>query len=105
MFFTVFTTARPGVAERRKELLKDFVAYMGDREGHPDVVVHYGGSTLAEDGATINGLLLVLEGPSLETVRAFVANSPFAKADLWAEVQVRGLQWVRRGPDDPSVSP
>ena len=98
MYFAIFVTDKPGVGERRNELRDEFIAYLRHHPDHPDVVYHHGGPTLADDGATIVGLLNVIEAPSLEAARAFVAESPYAKAELFADVHVRPWDWMTGRP-------
>ena len=93
MYFAVIGTDKPGVAQTRSELQNAFIAYLRDHPDHPDVTVHNGGPMLAEDGESIVGTLLTIEAPSREAARAFVMDSPYARADLLADVQVRQWDW------------
>ena len=93
MYFAVIGTDKPGVAQTRSELQHSFIAYLRDHPEHPDVTVHNGGPMLAEDGASIVGTLLAIEAPSREAAQSFVMDSPYAKADLLADVQVRQWDW------------
>ena len=86
--------------ERNGSALSDsFGAYIHDSSHHPDVTVHHGGPTLAEGDGTVNGLLLVLEAPSIDTARAFVAGSPYAQAGTFAEAHIRPWNWLTGRPD------
>ena len=58
-----------------------------------------GGPTLSEDASTMNGTLLLLEAPSLEAVRAFLADSPFGRLGLYGDVQVRPWDWRTGSPE------
>ena len=98
MYFTVFVTHKPEAMERRNELFDEFAAYLRNHTDHPDVVVHHAGPTLADDGATVVGLLNVIEAPSLEAARAFVDDSPYAKAEIFADVHVRPWDWMTGRP-------
>ena len=98
MYFAVFVTHKPDMLETRNALFDDFQAYLRDHPGHPDVVVHHAGPTLADDGETIFGLLNVIEAPSLEAAKAFVADSPYAKAEVFADAQVRAWDWLTGRP-------
>lgn len=98
MYFAVFTTNKPGVSQRRSELYDAFAAYLRDHPDHPDVVYHHGGPTLADNGEDVNGTLLLIEALSLEAARSFVADSPYAKAGLIAESQVRQWDWTTGRP-------
>ena len=93
MYFAVFVTDKPGLNEKRSELQGDFIAFLREHRDHPDVVVHHSGPTLAEDGDTVVGMVNLIEAPSLASARAFVADSPYAKADIFDEIHVRQLDW------------
>jgi len=98
MYFAAFATDKPGLTQQRSGLQPDFIAYLRDHPDHPDVTVHNGGPTLAEDGASIVGLLLTVEAPSREAVQAFMADSPYGKAGLFADVQIRQWDWMTGRP-------
>ena len=93
MYFVVIGTDKPDVAQARADLQQSFIAYLRDHPDHPEVTVHNGGPTLAEDGESIVGLLLVVEAPSREAAQAFVTDSPYARAELLADLQVRQWEW------------
>ena len=98
MYVVASVTDKSGVAQVRSETRDTFRAYLRDHPAHPEVVVHHAGPTLADDGESIVGLLLVMEAPSLDEARAFVADSPFAKADIFAESQVCIWDWTTGRP-------
>ena len=66
MYFAVFVLDKPGVIDRRSGLQPDFIAFLREHPDHPDVNVHHGGPTLAEDGETVIGMIILIEAPSLE---------------------------------------
>ena len=98
MYFVIFGTDRPGTEQQRQESLDPVMSYLRDRPGHPDVVVHCGGPTL-DEGGTINGVLNVIEAPSPEAARAFLADHPLTKMDLLEEVSIRQWEWRTGRPD------
>lgn len=98
MYFAVFATDKSGVSQQRSDLQPDFIAYLRDHPDHPDVTVHNGGPTLADDGESIIGLLLTIEAPSREAVQAFMADSPFGRAGVIADLQVRQWDWMTGRP-------
>ena len=93
MYFVVIGTDKPGMAQTRADLQQSFIAYLRDHPDHPEVTVHNGGPMLAEDGESIVGLLLAVEAPSLEAAQAFAMDSPFARAELLADLRVRQWDW------------
>ena len=100
MYVVAFVTDKAGTQKLRSETQPAFRAYLRDHPAHPDVVVHHGGPTLADDGETPNGVLLVMETPSVDAARAFVADSPYAKADIFAECDLRAWDWFTGSPSE-----
>ena len=93
MYFVVIGTHKLGAAQTRSDLEDAFVAYLRDHPDHPGITLHNGGPTLAEDGESIVGLVLVVEAPSREAAQAFAMDGPFARADLFADLQVLHWDW------------
>lgn len=96
MHFMVFANYNEELTPQRPR--DDFAAYVRDRDRHPDVDLLHGGTTLDDDGETVNGLLLVVEAPSLGAARAFVAESPYGQAGLLADADVRPWNWMTGRP-------
>lgn len=95
MHFMVFANFKEEMVPQRE---KDaFAAYVRDRDRHPDVTLLHGGPTL-DDGETVNGMLLVVDAPSLDAVRAFVAESPFSQTGLLEDLAVRRWDWMTGRP-------
>ena len=80
MYVVAFVTHKPGRVQAGSELQGAFIDYLRNHPGHPGVVVHNAGPTLAE-------------APSLEAARAFLADSPYGKADVFADTQFRPWDW------------
>ena len=99
MYCVAFVTHKPGQVQAGSEIQGAFIDYLRNHPEHPDVVVHNAGPTLADDSETIVGLLLIAEAPSLEAARAFLADSPYGKADVFADAQVRQWDWRTGHPD------
>ena len=93
MYCVAFVTHKPGRVQAGSELQNAYMAYLRDHPEHPDVVVHHAGPTLSEDSAAIVGLVLITETPSLEATQAFLADSPYGRGDVFADVQVRPWEW------------
>ena len=98
MYVAAFITDRSGVAQARDEAREAFLEYLRSHPTHADVVVHHGGPTLADDGESIVGRLIVMEAPSVEEARAFLADSPFARANVFAECHVLAWDWTTGRP-------
>ena len=52
------------------------------------------GPMFAEDGETFAGSVFVLEMESLEAVRSWAAQDPYAKAGLFERVEIRPFRWA-----------
>ena len=98
MHFAIFATVKEGKGQARQGLSGEFTSYLGDQGSHPGVTLLHGGPTLADDGETVNGLMQVVEAPSLEAARKFIADSPYGQADLFAECHVRPWNWLTGSP-------
>jgi uncharacterized protein len=96
MLYALICTDNPGalpvrMANRPAHL--DYIKSLGDR-------VVLAGPFTADDGITLNGSLIVIEAPSLEAARAIAAGDPYAKAGVFADVQVRPWLWTINPPDE-----
>jgi hypothetical protein len=52
------------------------------------------------DGETMNGSLVVVEAASLDAARKIAAGDPFAKAGLFAHVDIRPWRWTINHPEE-----
>jgi uncharacterized protein len=96
MLYVLICTDKPGALPVRKANRPQHLEYLkslGDR-------VVLAGPFTEEDGATMNGSLVVVEAASLEAARAIAAGDPFAKAGVFASVEVRPWQWTINAPDE-----
>ena len=98
MYVVAFVTDKPGTTEVRSQTQPAFRAYLRDHPAHPDVVVHHAGPTLAADGETPIDVLVVAEAPSVDAVRAFMADCPYASAGVFDECEVRQWDWFTGRP-------
>ena len=93
MYFAAFITHKPGQVDAESEILASFANYLRNHPEHPGVVVHNAGPTLSDDSKTIAGSLLILEASSLDAAQTFLADSPYGKADVFAETRIRPFDW------------
>ena len=93
MHVVAFVTHKPGLVQEGSDIQGAYTDYLQNHPEHPEIVVCHAGPTLADDSETIVGLLLVVEAPSLEAARAFLAGSPYGKAGVFAETQIRQWNW------------
>jgi uncharacterized protein YciI len=52
------------------------------------------------DGETMNGSLIVVEASSLQAANEIAAGDPFAKAGLFASVEIRPWIWTLNKPSE-----
>jgi uncharacterized protein YciI len=89
MLFALICTDRPGGLPIRKENRPQHLAYLkslGD-------ALKFAGPFTQEDGETMNGSLIVIEAPSLQAANDIASGDPFAKAGLFASVEIRPWLW------------
>lgn len=94
MLYALICTDKLGSLDLRKANRPEHVAFL---KGLGDAVVLAGPFTEA-DGETPNGSLIVVEAPSREAVQAIAAADPYAKAGLFASVEIRPWTWVFNKP-------
>lgn len=97
-FFAVFATDHPDSLALRQRLRPSHQAHLRAPETHR-VVVRFGGPTLDEAGAAMNGTLLVIEAGSLQEVEAFIQDDPYVQAGLFASIQIRPWHWSLGNPE------
>jgi uncharacterized protein YciI len=57
-------------------------------------VLVFAGPFTEPDGETMNGSLVVIEAASLDAARKIAAGDPFAKAGVFATVDIRPWLWT-----------
>ena len=96
MIYALICTDKPDSLAIRKANRPQHLAYL---ESLGETLVLAGPFT-AEDGETMNGSLVVIEASSLEAARKIAAGDPFAKAGLFAHVDIRPWLWTINNPDE-----
>jgi len=96
MLYALICTDKPGALPIRKANRPRHLEYL---KSLGDTIVFAGPFTEA-DGATMNGSLIVVEAASLDAARAIAAGDPFAKAGVFAAVEVRPWLWTINAPDE-----
>jgi uncharacterized protein YciI len=92
MYYAVWATDRPGMLQARLQAREAHRARLREPGAHAVKVVA-GGPTLSEVDASMNGSLLVIEADSIEAVRRFIAEDPYALAGVYACVDIRPWHW------------
>jgi len=96
MLYALICTDKPNSLALRKANRPEHLAYL---EGLGETLVFAGPFTEA-DGETMNGSLLVIEAASLEAARKIAADDPFARAGLFASVDIRTWLWTVNNPEE-----
>lgn len=96
MLYALICTDKPNSLGLRKANRPEHVAYL---EGLGETLVFAGPFTEA-DGETMNGSLVVIEAASLEAARKIAAGDPFARAGLFASVDIRTWLWTINNPEE-----
>jgi len=60
----------------------------------------FAGPFTAEDGVTMKGSLVVVEAATLDAARKIAAGDPFAKAGVFASVDIRPWLWTINNPEE-----
>jgi uncharacterized protein len=95
MLFALICTDKPEGLSIRLEKRPEHVAYL---KGLGDAL-KFAGPFLKEDGKTMCGSLVVIEAPTADAAREIAGGDPFAKAGLFATVEIRPWLWVLGRPD------
>ena len=96
MIYALICTDKPDSLAIRKANRPQHLAYL---ESLGETLVLAGPFT-EPDGATMNGSLVVVEASSLDAARKIAAGDPFAKAGLFAHVDIRPWLWTINNPDE-----
>lgn len=96
MLYALICTDKPNSLALRKANRPDHLDYL---QGLGETLV-FAGPFTAEDGATMNGSLVMIEASSLDAARKIAAGDPFAKAGLFASVDIRPWLWTINAPDE-----
>ncbi len=93
--FLMIARDKPGAIETR----------MRNRPAHLEWVAQHAekvamaGPMFEADGETFAGSLFVLDLPDEAAVRAWSAEDPYVKADLFGDVEIRPFRWaIGQGP-------
>ena len=89
MLYAAICTDKPGSLDKRKANRPEHLAYLKSL-GEALVLA---GPFSEEDGTSMNGSLIVVEAASLEDARKLFDGDPFAKAGIFASVEIRPWLW------------
>lgn len=94
MQFIVICRDKDGAVEVR---LANRAAHLEWVGANRDTIIA-GGPFLSDDGQTMLGSLLMAEAADKAALEAFLANDPYARAGLFASVEIRPWKWVIGAP-------
>lgn len=95
MHFAFLCNDKPDHLQTRLDTRPQHVAYLEDLKARGALA--FAGPFLDAAGNP-NGSLVVVEAADIETARAIAAADPYAKAGLFASVDVRPWRWVFNAP-------
>jgi len=90
MLFAIFCTDKEDYLDVRMDNRPAHVDYL---KAQGDKLI-FAGPTLAEDGETMNGSLIVVDFDNLEQAQEFASNDPYAQAKLFDSVVIRAWNKV-----------
>jgi uncharacterized protein len=85
--FALICTDKPDVLGIRKATRESHIEYL---KGFPDALLMAG--PFLDEAGEMCGSLLIFEAPDLAVARAFSDNDPYAKAGMFASVEIRGFR-------------
>ncbi|MFC3072256.1 YciI-like protein [Shinella pollutisoli] len=96
MYFAFLCADKPGALQIRLDTRPEHLAYLDalNAEGR----LGFAGPFLGDDGKP-NGSLVVVKAETIEEARAIAGNDPYARAGLFADVQVKPWNWVFNKPE------
>lgn len=96
MLFAFLCNDKPGALQLRLDTRNDHVAWLNGLKATN--TIKFAGPFLGEDGS-MNGSLVVVEAENAEAAKAIAAADPYAKAGLFASVEIRPWKWVVNNPE------
>lgn len=96
MLFAFVCQDKPGALQVRLDTRPEHVAYLNAL--NTDGTLAFAGPFLGEDGKP-TGSLVVVKAETIEAAREIAANDPYAKAGLFASVEVKAWNWVFNNPE------
>ena len=98
MLYMIYGVDADNAGDLRTQTREAHFKYL---ESHEDIMV-LGGATLADDGTTRTGSVLIVNVPNRDAADAFSENEPFRKAGVFRSVTVAHM---RRGQWFPENAP
>lgn len=96
MLFAALCTDKEGALQIRLDTRPTHVAYLDDLNARG--ILKVAGPFLGEDGKP-NGSLVIIDAETKDAATAIFAEDPYAKAGLFASVDVKAWNWVFNKPE------
>jgi uncharacterized protein YciI len=96
MLFAFVCADKPGALQVRLDTRPEHVAYLTELNAAGKLA--FAGPFLDGDGKP-NGSLVVVKAETIELAREMAGNDPYAKAGLFASVDVKPWNWVFNNPE------
>jgi uncharacterized protein len=96
MLYALICTDKPNSLALRMANRPEHLAYL---QSLGETLV-FAGPFTEPDGVTMNGSLAVVETATLEAARKIAAADPFAKAGVFASVEIRPWLWTFNNPEE-----
>ena len=95
MLFAILCQDKPNHLQLRQETRPAHLAYLNDL--NTKGLLKFAGPFLGNDGNS-NGSLVVIEAENRAKAREIAAGDPYAKAGLFADVEIRAWNWAVNNP-------
>lgn len=95
MLFALICTDKPGALDLRLATRDAHLEFLATNKD----MIRLGGPFINEDASGMNGSLIIVEGNSVEEVRAVAEQDPYAKAGLFESVDIRPWKWTVGNPE------
>ncbi|MFP5077518.1 YciI-like protein [Rhizobium sp. YIM 134829] len=95
MLYAALCTDKPNALQIRLDTRPTHLAYLEELNAAGKLAL--AGPFLGEDGKP-TGSLVVVEAETLDAARAILAEDPYAKAGLFATVEVKAWNWTVNKP-------
>lgn len=96
MHFAFLCKDKPGSLQVRLDTRPEHLAYLNALNA--DGKLGFAGPFLGDDGKP-TGSLVVVKAETIEDARRIAADDPYARAGLFAEVEVKAWNWVFNNPE------
>lgn len=96
MHFAFLCTDKPGALQVRLDTRPEHLNYLNKLNDEGKLA--FAGPFLGDDGKP-TGSLVVVKAETIEAARALAEADPYAKAGLFANVEVKAWNWVFNNPE------